>query len=109
MAAGRLRNGQVLTDELLASLVEEAEAGYASGQIRPRRVGRPPLGEGASPRVQFRVDRATFEALLARARAEERGVSEVARDALARYLEEPPPTTEPTPRDAARGPAVVAE
>ena len=36
--------------------------------------------------MQFRVDAATFEALLAWARAEDRGVSEIARIALERYL-----------------------
>ncbi len=86
MATRKLRNGQVLSEELIESLAREAEAGYDPATIRPRRVGRPSLGEGTSPRVQYRVDPATYEALLARARAEDRGVSEIARIALERYL-----------------------
>jgi hypothetical protein len=83
----RTRSGVELTDELIARLAERAEAGF---DLAPRANpgGRPSLGGGTSPRVQFRVDAATFEALLARAAAEGRGVSEVAREALERYLRE---------------------
>ena len=88
MATARLRNGQPVTEELIEALVREAEAGYEPSQIRSLRLGRPPLGEGSSFRVQFRVSPATFEALLARARVEERGISEIARLALERYLAE---------------------
>lgn len=90
MATKRLKNGQIVTDELLAALAEEAEGGYSPSQIRPRAAGRPSLGAGELPRVQFRVEPATYEALLARARAENRGVSEVARIALEKFLSVPP-------------------
>lgn len=84
------RSGVALTDELIARLAERAEAGF---ELAPRANpgGRPSLGAGVSPRVQFRVDGATFEALLDRAAAEGRGVSEAARDALERYLREEQP------------------
>lgn len=87
MAAMKTRSGIELTGQLIERLAERAEVGF---DLAPRasRGGRPSLGRGASPRVQFRVDAATFEALLARARAEDRGVSEVARDALKYYLRE---------------------
>lgn len=83
----KTRSGVELTDQLIERLAERAEAGF---DLAPSagRGGRPSLGTGASPRVQFRVDAATFEALLARARAEDRGVSEIARDALKCYLRE---------------------
>ncbi len=68
-------------------MAREAEAGFAPEQLRPRRGGRPSLGDGDSFRIQFRVSPATFEALLAQARAERRGVSEIARTALERYLD----------------------
>ncbi|CAA9579062.1 MAG: hypothetical protein AVDCRST_MAG18-2898 [uncultured Thermomicrobiales bacterium] len=86
METTRLRNGQPLTAEASDALVQEAETGFAPEQIRPRTADRPPLGYGTSFRVQFRVSSATFEALLARTRSENRGVSEIARLALERYL-----------------------
>ena len=82
----KLRTGQILTEEMIDALAREAEAGLDPARVRPRRVGRPSLGEGISPRVQFRVDTTTYEALLARARAEDRGVGEITRTALERYL-----------------------
>ena len=89
MAEHRLRNGHVITDELIEELAREAEAGYSPSQIGPRLVGRPSLGAGVSPRVQFRVDPATYQALLARAGKEHRGISEIARLALEQYLRSP--------------------
>lgn len=85
MAAMRTRTGVELTDELVERLAERAEAGFALDP-RPNPGDRSSLGVGTSPQVQFRVDVATFEALLARAAREDRGVSEIARDALERYL-----------------------
>ncbi len=94
MASMKLRNGQILTEEMIEALARQAEAGLDPARARPRRVGRPSLGEGISPRVQFRVDSATYEALLARARAEDRGVGEIARAALERYLRDEPAPAE---------------
>ena len=90
MAAKRLRNGLPVTDELLALLAEEAEVGYSPTQVRPWVTGRPSLGEGQSYRVQFRVDPTTYVTLLARAKAEKRGVSEIMRRALEHYLHDQP-------------------
>lgn len=87
MATRRMKDGRPATDERIAALAAEAEAGYAPEQIHPPRTGRPPLGEGNSRVVQFRLDAATFEALVARARAEHRSVSEIARAALESYLQ----------------------
>ena len=47
----KLRNGQILTEEMIEALAREAEAGLNPAKARPRRVGRPSLGEGISPRV----------------------------------------------------------
>ena len=47
----KLRNGQILTEEMIEALAREAEAGLDPERARPRRVGRPSLGEGISPRV----------------------------------------------------------
>ena len=75
---------------MIEAPAREAEAGLDPARARPRRVGRTSLGEGISPRVQFRVDIATYEVLLARARAEDRGVGEIALTALERYLRDEP-------------------
>ncbi len=99
MAAMKTRSGVELTDELIERLAERAEAGFDLAP-RPSRGGRPSLGVGISPRVQFRVDAATFEALLARARAEDRGVSEIARIALERYLRDGQAVTRDTHKEA---------
>lgn len=86
MAQRRMIAADPATEALVAGLVAEAEAGYAPERIRAPRAGRPPLGAGRSRAVQCRVDAATFEALLERARAEDRGVSELLREALEGYL-----------------------
>jgi CRISPR-associated endonuclease/helicase Cas3 len=88
MTKMRTKTGQVVTEELLDALAREAEAGYDPAMLRPRRTGRPSLGEGTSPRVQFRVDAATYTLLQARARTEQRDISDIARTALERYLQE---------------------
>jgi hypothetical protein len=86
MATMKTKTGQVLTEEMSEALAREAEAGYDPATLRPRRAGRPPLGDGPSWRVQFRVDAATYATLQARARTEKREISEIARTALERYL-----------------------
>ena len=86
----RTKTGEVLIDDMIEALAREAEAGYDPETLRPRRVGRPPLGAGSSRRVQFRVDATTYAALRAQARAEQRHVSEVVRTALEQYLRRGP-------------------
>lgn len=80
------KSGQILTDELIEAMAAEAEAGFSPAQLRPLPVQRATSNDGNGPRVEFQVDPATFEALLDRAREENRGVGEVARLALERYL-----------------------
>lgn len=82
----KTRAGQVVTDEMIEALAFEAEVGYDLTQARRRDVGRPSLGSGISPRLQFRVDPATYTAAKARALAEGRTVSDLARVALEVYL-----------------------
>lgn len=81
------RSGTVITDAIVEDLAREAEAGYDLSRARRQRVGRPSLGAGVSPRLQFRVPPDLFAAAQRRAHKEGRGVSEVARDALRRYVE----------------------
>jgi hypothetical protein len=81
-------SGEVLTDEDIEALADEAERGYDLGKATKVTIGRPSLGAaGPSPRVQVRVDPKLAKALQARARREKRSVSEIARTALREYVE----------------------
>lgn len=76
---------------------EYVEAAVADVHQRARR-GRPALAEDAatgehSPRVSFRVPEQTRRSAEQRAQAEGRSVSELAREALERYLTADPPAT----------------
>jgi CRISPR-associated endonuclease/helicase Cas3 len=88
MTEFKTAGGDVLTDEIIDELAEEAEGGYDLTKATRVTFGRPSLGTaGVSPRVQVRVDPALAEALKARAREEHRSVSEIARTALREYVE----------------------
>jgi predicted HicB family RNase H-like nuclease len=82
----RTQSGVVLTPELERELAEEAEAGYDLEGAAQRKVGRPSLGRGVSPRLDLRIEPELAEALHERAEEEHRSLSAVARDALRRYL-----------------------
>lgn len=88
MAKVRTKRGTKLSEGDLAALGAEAERGYDLERARRVRVGRPSLaGEaGASPRLQLRVDRELADELRSRAAKEGRSVSDLARDALRRYV-----------------------
>jgi predicted HicB family RNase H-like nuclease len=78
----RDRQGRRITTEYAERAAEEA--------MQLARPGRPPLGAARqeSPRVSFRVPEQTRRRAEQRARAEGRSVSELAREALERYLED---------------------
>jgi type I restriction enzyme, R subunit len=81
-------SGEVLTDEDIEALANEAERGYDLDKAIRVTVGRPSLGtKGVSPRVQVRVDSQLAKALKARARMEHRSISEIARTALREYID----------------------
>ena len=81
-------SGEVLTDEDIEALADEAERGYDLDKATKVTVGRPSLGaNGTSPRVQVRVDPDLAKALQARARKEHRSISEIARTALREYVD----------------------
>jgi hypothetical protein len=68
-------------------LAREAEGGYDLSKARRRRVGRPSLaGRGASPRVSFRATPELYRAAKRRAAKERRTMSDLAREAVARYI-----------------------
>jgi hypothetical protein len=80
------RTGVVVTSELAEKLADEAEAGYDLS--RGRRVGRPSLGGpvGSSPRVNFRTTPHLHEQAQRRAKREGKTISQVAREALEKYV-----------------------
>jgi hypothetical protein len=82
----RTKSGTVLTREIEEAIADEAEAGYDLRSAEAKRVGRPSLGHGVSPRLDLRVEPELAQALHERAEEEHRSVSAVARDALRHYL-----------------------
>jgi hypothetical protein len=84
----RTRSGVKVTPELSDTLAKEAERGYDLSKAKRQRTGRPSLGAGgASPRVSFRAGPDLYEAAQARARREGRTMSELAREAFAKYID----------------------
>src|SRR5881397_3399600 len=80
------KGGDVLTDQDIEALADEAEQGYDLSLARRVHIGRPSLDSGVSPRVSFRASRKLYEAARERAAQEGRSVSELARDAVERYI-----------------------
>lgn len=84
----RTRSGAEIDSAAADALAVEAERGYDLSKARRRRVGRPSLGSrGASPRVSFRATPELYRAAKRRARQEGRSMSELAREAVARYVD----------------------
>lgn len=80
--------GDVITPEVEEELADEAERGYDLSKARRRSIGRPPLGDGGvSPRIAFRFPQGEFNAVCQRAEDEGRTVSDLAREALKRYMD----------------------
>ena len=80
------QSGAAITNELAEKLADEAEAGYDLSRGRP--VGRPSLAgrAGPSPRVNFRTTPALHERAQRRARREGKTISQLAREALEKYV-----------------------
>ncbi|MDP9222329.1 MAG: hypothetical protein M3P18_00455 [Actinomycetota bacterium] len=88
MADLKSKKGTKLSKAAVDNLVSEAEVGYDLSKAKRQRVGpgRPSLAEGESPRISYRVAPALFNRAKMRAKAEGRTVSEVAREALQKYV-----------------------
>jgi CRISPR-associated endonuclease/helicase Cas3 len=83
----RTRAGDEITPEVAEALASEAERGYDLSKAKRQRVGRPSLaGAGSSPRLSFRTTPALYRAARRQAKAEGRSVSDLAREAVARYV-----------------------
>ncbi|MDP9075186.1 MAG: CopG family transcriptional regulator [Actinomycetota bacterium] len=86
------KSGRVLKEADLDALAAEAEAGYDLDRLTPRPwLGRPTLGHGRgpSPRINVRLAPAVYEAVVRRAKKDGRKVSEVAREAVEKFVIEP--------------------
>lgn len=85
--AQKSKAGTAITPELADALAAEAELGYDLSKAKRRRVGRPSLaGAGASPRLSFRASPDLYRAAQKRAKEEGRSVSDLAREAVARFV-----------------------
>lgn len=78
-------DGVEITEEVIARMVANAEAGFP-GLTPRRRVGRPAMGEGAARTVSVRLDPDLDAALQERAVTTGQNPSHVIRDALRAYL-----------------------
>ena len=88
MAELKTTKGTKLSKAAVDKLASEAEAGYDLSKAKRQRIGpgRPSLAEGESPRISYRVAPALFDRAKKKATAEGRTVSEVAREALQKYV-----------------------
>jgi hypothetical protein len=88
MARVKTKSGQPLTKERVEELAREAEQGYDLSKAKRERIprGRPSLDKGVSPRISYRVAHRLYSQAKKRAKAEGRTVSEIAREALERYV-----------------------
>ena len=88
MARLKTKAGTKLTRRTLDALASEADHGYDLSKAAPERVrpGRPSLDKGVSPRISYRVAGGLYVRAKAKADAEGRSVSEIAREALKQYV-----------------------
>lgn len=82
-----IKTGKILTDANIKHMADEAERGYDVEVLKPRRRGRPMLGNAPSEVVPVRLDPELREAVEARAEAEHTTTSEIIRVALRRFLD----------------------
>lgn len=83
----RLKSGREFTPQLEKELAEEAERGYELSKATQVYVGRPSLsGNGASPRMSFRITPELYLSLERKAAEEGKTISRATREAIARYV-----------------------
>lgn len=77
-------DGTVLSDEVLARVAAEAEAGYDVEELKRR--GRPPIGTAAADAFPVRLDPELRASVAKRAERDHVAQGEVIRRALRQYL-----------------------
>lgn len=82
----RTKLGKVLSDRAIEGLAGEAQTGYDLTKAKRRRVGRPSLSLGTSPRVQFRIEADVYERAKKKAASESRSLSDVGRELFSEYV-----------------------
>lgn len=83
---GTFKDGRPITQATVDTLVEQAERGFDPVTMRPRRLGRPPLGNRPSEKLQLRIDSSLMKRIQAEAVQQGRSVSVVVRDLIAKGL-----------------------
>jgi hypothetical protein len=83
---GKTASGVPVTDDLVAKLGDQAEAGYDVDEAARRRVGRPPIGAAAAGVESVRLEPELRAALARRAKRDRETPSAVIRKALHQYL-----------------------
>lgn len=88
MATLKTRTGTRLTGRRVRDLAAEAARGYDLARAKRERIrrGRPSLGEGVSPQITYRVGERLYRKARAQAKARGCTVSQIAREALERYI-----------------------
>lgn len=84
---GKTASGVPITDDLIAKLNREAEAGYDVDEMLRKRRGRRPIGSAAASVESVRLDPELRSALSRRAERDHETTSSVIRKALRRYLD----------------------
>jgi hypothetical protein len=89
MARLKTKSGKTLSRDRAEKLAEESERGFDLGKATSEHAkgGRPALEKGESPRISYRVGDTLYRRTRAKAKAEGRTVSEVARAALEEYMQ----------------------
>ena len=85
----KTKSGRVLDEAAIDTLSKEAEKGYDLDHLTPRPwPGRPTLGSGrgASPRINVRLAPEVYDAVVSRAERDGRKVSDVAREAVEKFV-----------------------
>ncbi len=84
---GKTASGKRITEDFVAEVAAEAEAGYDVEEILHRRPGRPTLGSAPASVESVRLEPELRSALTERAERDHETTSSVIRKALRRYLE----------------------
>ena len=82
----RTAGGRPVTEQVIAAVAEDAEAGY-DVEILKHRGGRRPMGSAAARVVPVRLDPELEQALRDRAERDHANTSDVIRDALRAWLQ----------------------